>query len=251
MCKWWPYLFKPDMIRAIQDDRKSQTRRVVVGRNSFVDGYAYSKAGWSQLQFDKAWIDPGPSPAGNPGPYLKVPHAANGTVHRVYSRVQVGDRLWIREACRAVELGDGRDGVGYIADGSWCMIENSIEASEKWMDLNAYGGKRGAQVSPIHMPRWASRITLEVTAIRPERIQDISEEDAKAEGAKPIRVVDQFQLRKITSTPRGMIVDGDVTEFHEYYSGGFMVLWDQINEKRGFGWAKNDWVWAYTFKVIP
>lgn len=67
-----PILFNGEMVRAYQDGRKSQTRRIVTARNSLVDGHVPSGAEWAALDFASAWVDPGPSPAGNPGPYLKV-----------------------------------------------------------------------------------------------------------------------------------------------------------------------------------
>jgi protein gp37 len=73
----------------------------------------------------------------------------------------------------------------------------------------------------IFMPRWASRITLEVTGVRVERLQDISDQDAIAEGIEDIGAGDL----------RGM----------------YAVLWSSINDKRGFGWASNPWVWIIEF----
>jgi hypothetical protein len=74
------------------------------------------------------------------------------------------------------------------------------------------------------MPRWASRITLEITNVRVERVQDISDQDAIAEGIEDIGAGDL----------RGM----------------YAVLWSSINDKRGFGWASNPWVWIIEFKVV-
>jgi hypothetical protein len=80
----------------------------------------------------------------------------------------------------------------------------------------------------IHMPRWASRITLEVTDVRVERVQEISEEDAKTEGVTPSIVGEWWD--------------------HLKYRAGFQTLWNSINEKRGFGWDENPWVWVVEFK---
>lgn len=81
----------------------------------------------------------------------------------------------------------------------------------------------------IHMPRWASRINLEITDIRVERLQEINEEDAKHEGVKRINAGDF-----------GM----------ETWSSAFRNLWDSINSKRGYGWDTNPWVWVIEFKRI-
>lgn len=80
---------------------------------------------------------------------------------------------------------------------------------------------------PTSMPRWASRLTLEITDIRVERVQDISDADAFAEGIQ--RAVDEGQRD-----------DGSAR-------GAFRTLWDSINAKRGFGWDSNPWVWAISF----
>jgi hypothetical protein len=69
------------------------------------------------------------------------------------------------------------------------------------------------------MPRWASRITLRVTRVGVERLQSISEEDARAEGVEP-------------------------------YGHIFERLWDSINAKRGYGWDVNPWVWVVSFEVM-
>jgi hypothetical protein len=77
------------------------------------------------------------------------------------------------------------------------------------------------------MPRWASRITLDLTDVRVERVQDISEEDARAEGASYGRPPYQSSERE-----------------------WFSLLWDSINAKRGYGWDVNPWVWVLSFRRV-
>jgi hypothetical protein len=87
----------------------------------------------------------------------------------------------------------------------------------------------------IHMPRWASRITLEVAGVRVERLRDITEEGAKAEGVSP-------------TCP----IYGDCGGYkHEGHKEAFTKLWDSIYAKRGFGWDVNPLVWVIEFKRIP
>jgi hypothetical protein len=89
----------------------------------------------------------------------------------------------------------------------------------------------GAQVPSIHMPRWVSRIELEMTGVRVERLQDISRADAEAEGVNFLRHVP----------------DADETlTVQELYS----VLWDNLNAARGYGWDANPWVWVVEFRRI-
>jgi hypothetical protein len=85
-------------------------------------------------------------------------------------------------------------------------------------------GRFGKTISPIHMPRWASRITLEITEVRVQRLQDISDEDALAEGIYP--------------TMTGLYLTSAVAAYE--------TLWESINGSDS--WADNPWVWALTFK---
>jgi hypothetical protein len=136
--------------------------------------------------------------------------------------------MWVRENCRAEELSDGLDGVRYLADNAFVPIENTAEAAERWGMLHAYDFKRRgycATVPAIHMPRWASRITLEITEARVERVQDISNADAYAEG---------IDLAGNMSFPVRWYRD----------------RWNALNAKQGFGWNANPWVWLITFRLI-
>lgn len=121
---------------------------------------------------------------------------------------QPGDRLWVRETCAIeTDLATGDQRVAYRADG----------------DL-PFGW-----TSPIHMPRWASRLTLEILSVRVERLQAITEADAVAEGV----AVEQAGIER---------------SFGEAIAlAQFRILWDQINGKRA-PWASNPWVWRVEFK---
>ncbi|RIX74441.1 hypothetical protein [Acidovorax cavernicola] len=167
-------LFKADMVRALyrEVDPKTQTRRLFTRHNSLVDGRRATPALWADLDFDAAWVDAGPSPAGNAGPYLKVPRRSEGTVHRVYATISIGDRLWVRETW-APEQYDAH--AATVA-----AVEASVRKPAYRADFEgepAYKWRPG-----IHMPRDACRIVLEVTALRIERLQQIGETDAIAEG---------------------------------------------------------------------
>ena len=194
-----PMLFSGPMVRALLAGTKTQTRRVVKIPQR-MEGFT-SPAG-ALVDFD--------CPYGQPG-----------------------DRLWVREACRAHEITDaehdgvhlpnpGTDGVVYLADGAFREIENTPEASEKWISLSSYRGKDCATVPPIHMPRWASRITLEITNVRVERLQQISVQDALAEGVQ--REGEYLDMPRMA----------------------YKSLWEQIN---GAGsWDANPFVWVIEFR---
>jgi hypothetical protein len=218
-------LFQPSMVRAVLRtvNPKTQTRRVISARNSLVDGVGMSQKRWDCQGFDfsRAWVDLGPSPAGNPGPYLKVPSVRCGDQyhHRIYPRVPPGDALWVREngwerpertPKMMREGADTWEPYYFDADGL------SAQESE---DFKAWGFRRRPS---IHMPRSASRITLEVTSVQVERLQDISDEDAQAEGV--------------------------VWEQGQTAANVFEMLWESIN---GAGsWDANPWVWVVEFKRV-
>lgn len=224
-----PILFSAPMVRALLDGRKTQTRRIVkpqppteVRDAGVICSATTSSNGlWSWLD------DTSLEWASIVGGYFRCPYGVPG------------DQLWVRETCRAEELPSGLDGVRYIADDAFRAIENSQKAADQWCELNAYSDRTGATVPPIHMPRWASRILLEVTDVRVQRLQDISEADATAEGT-PCYVC-------------GGVLDGrreaDCHCFHRKATASdYRCLWEQINSADS--WDANPWVWAISFKRI-
>jgi hypothetical protein len=140
---------------------------------------------------------------------------------------QPGDRLWVRETWAHDHWNQG---IWYKA--------GTPGVGNTWITGTQ---PEGEKVRPsIHMPRWASRLLLEVTAVRVERVQDISEEDAKAEGAEV-----EFEVDLATFLSTKTNFDSIST-----YRLGFKHLWNSINAKRGYGWDANCWVWAIEFKRI-
>jgi hypothetical protein len=127
----------------------------------------------------------------------------------VFSPYQPGDRLWVRETWEEVILPDGQKFYGYKAESCW---------DEKIINWKP----------SIFMPKEAARIWLEVTNVRVERLQEITEEDAMGEG---LRI-------GIGGQP--------------YFScrDAFIALWNNLNAKRGYGWDTNPWVWVIEFKPI-
>ena len=218
-----PILFSGPMVRAILGGRKTQTRRVVARGNSFVNGSRANSIAWSRLNFEapEVFVDAGPSPAGNPGPYLHVPRRDDESVHRVYPTWQPGDRLWVRETCW-VHRGSKRF--------AWYVHQDVFTVDPARDNVR----KRPA----IHMPRAESRILLEITDVRVQRLQDISEADAIAEGLRWRDALDAWTA------------GGDSWPTFSDPRRAFAGLWDSINAARGFGWETNCWVWAISFKRV-
>ena len=138
-----------------------------------------------------------------------------------------GDRLWVREAISYDRLDVDRDG---------------ILPPWYWADGNPDAGDWTRPKPSIHMPRWASRLTLHVTDVRVQRLQDISEDDARAEGIEH----DQDRSR------------GNVIAWRDYLDRGgkcgtaiasFRSLWDSLNAERA-PWSSNPWVVAVTFRPV-
>jgi hypothetical protein len=147
--------------------------------------------------------------------FKAVQVSTTGVRDRVFIKCpygQPGDRLWVRETWRCP---DGRSKrILYGAD---------------------YANPGAGWHSPIRMPRRASRITLEITGIRVERVQEISEEDAEAEGCS-----------KEPIGAEGRALEGMHFTARKQFAG----LWDSINAKRGFGWGLNPFVWVLYFRKL-
>lgn len=207
------------MVQAIIAGRKTQTRRVITCSNSLVDGQSYSQKSWNSFEFDftEAWVDPGPSPAGNPGPYLKVPSTAFGTVHRIYPKLQPGVILWVRETWGHEFAG------GYLYKATHQHLKN-------------VGGLTDHRWKPsIHMPKQAARIWCEVTQTMPQQLTSISEADAIQEG---VWLDDGV-------TPAGYTVHG--MPHWPTAIGCFQNLWQSINGAESWNHLH---VWATSFKVL-
>lgn len=210
-----PIIFTAESVRAILAGAKTQTRRVM-------NPQPHPKTTLIELNVvEQAWI---------PWDW------AFGTGRRmtgdpIRPRYRVGDRIWAKETFRAhdlfahshperpqptqehhfmaeVEYRDGSKRTVEVHSDKWgCWLESDLE---RWR-------------SPLYMPRWASRLTLEVTEVRAQRVQEISEDDAIAEGF----------VGSPAETPREQ----------------FAAAWDGINWRKA-NWASNPFVFAYTFRRI-
>jgi len=218
-----PIIMTGESVRAILAGRKSQTRRVVTPGTSLFDGGAWPKAKPEAFGWNDAWVDPGPSPAGNAGPYLKLPWPEREGVRRIYPRRFVGDRLWVKETWAGRVDIDGTKYPEKARHYAMYKADNADAVSDP-MNWHDWGGRWR---SPLFMPRWASRLTLEITAVRVERLQAIDRDGCIAEGCPP-----QEWFR----------VEGGPEKWFE-------TTWDYINGGRA-PWRENPWVWVLEFRRV-
>lgn len=205
-----PIIMTAESVRSILTDRKMQTRRIVTLQPTMSD------FGWS-------W----PSSKCRSMVSLEEMRSLGPYGAR-------GDRLWVKEtwshdapdidACRAA-YEDVFSGLGY---GPYYKATEVAPDTLRW-------------ISPIYMPRWASRLTLEVTEVRVQRLQDISEDDALAEG------VDEYDgtLDEAEICAAAKRLGCMATDSRAWYA----VAWDHINAKRA-SWTSNPWIWAITFRRV-
>jgi len=194
-----PILMNAEMVGAVLGGRKTQTRRVINPQPDHVVRNAYHTKGLDVPRLGKDI----------PCPFGKV-----------------GDQLYVRETFST----EGR-----TMEQARAEHEDLMSPSPIYYRADEEYPKSLAWKPSIHMPRWASRINLEITDIRVERVQDITKEDALAEGVYP--------NEQAPST------------FDKVYSGDmpthlFGGLWDSIYAAKGLGWDKNPWVWVVEFKRI-
>ncbi|HBY7665162.1 TPA: hypothetical protein MI703_00410 [Klebsiella pneumoniae] len=236
-------IFNSEMIRAILSNRKTQTRRIMkvqpesnqLGLLLITDSTKHSDIGKYH------WAE------------------SNATGNHVRSKLfscpfgAVGDRIWVRETWSDVNL-DGAPAVAYRADDEvYDLMENESLLDEdgafNYQDMRVskyqfaawhsdlISGIEGNWRPSIHMPRWASRILLEITDVRVERLNAISEKDARAEG-----IIDGGCLNCGEPEPCGCAnPEPDATD-------AFAYLWQSIYGQEN--WNANPWVWVIEFKRV-
>lgn len=223
-----PILFSGAMVRAILEGRKSQTRRVVKGRGSRGLPEFHGGRGEENDPSAWGWFFDGPDHHG----YEVLARGLDerhdhGLVSMPCPYGEPGDRLWVRET--------------WAHDGSKAppLYRASWQCKRDYPGVPCEHGPDRWR-PPIYMPRWASRLTLEVTGVRVERLNDISEEDAKAEG------VERFDTgwRDYSSERPGEPTGACFAEARD----SFRTLWESINGPDS--WAANPWVWVVEFKRV-
>lgn len=250
-----PIIFSGEMVKAILDGKKTMARRVIKSDIGAYDhGHIIKQSSDKSREGSACFFN---KPVGcmvTSSKLVKCPYG------------KIGDHLWVREAYTVTgwNCDDGSVYIKYLADGHEqyfdnetdemeCAIDSLVASVCKELDkrkvpmLNdeAYDcsldRNKPRNRSPMLMPRFASRILLEITDIRVERLNDISEADAVKEG-----------LRILPASGRYVVNPGD-----QHFGGAshdavevFSWLWDSLNTKKGYPWSSNPWVWVVEFKVI-
>ncbi|KKN72350.1 hypothetical protein LCGC14_0411770 [marine sediment metagenome] len=213
-----PIIFSTAAIKAILEGQKTQTRQVIKPQPDIVADWLCWKGSLRCLEVNKelfAQLCP-------------------------YGRV--GDRLWVKESWRVIDVTTPVDNrivtIQYRDDSTFRLTNTELAYNQQgiWVKVGYRATYSRKWQSPQFMPRSVSRIDLEITEIRAERVQEITGEDACREGiVLPFRVYG----------------DGD-SEYYESianaYISHFCALWDSLNAKHGYGSEANPWVWPITFK---
>lgn len=216
-----PILLNGDMVRAVLNGTKTQTRRIMKVQPEsaefesrfIIDSTKLAEIGkW-------CWAEPGVFVNPRRSALFSCPFGA------------VGDRLWVREAFRVHSRATDVATLVYKASERQSWTEQTHRVPVEKCNKPAVIDK---WTPSIHMPRWASRITLEITGVRVERLQAISEVDAAAEGVPPAPDFDGTFL-----TPEGDYATAKVA---------FQRLWESIYKPAG--WQANPWCWVIEFKRV-
>lgn len=212
-----PILFSAPMVRAILEGRKTQTRRVVNPQPFCADHGIFHIGGrnWQAAAIDGM----GRRASSGTSDEWRCPYGA------------AGDRLWVRETFAVGEYARPESKLGFLASATIPK-----ERSENTRLLYA-ASETEVWVPPlpwrpsIHLPRWASRLMLDVVCVRVERVQEISRDECRLEGCG---------TQDVPWCASGRTVHPWVDTYAR--------LWDAINAKRGFGWDSNPWVWVVEFR---
>lgn len=221
-----PILFSSPMVRALLDGRKTQTRRVVKPQPP--NGARFTGIHYASTEPSSHFFNSPSGPSKRRCPYGEE-----------------GDRLWVREGHQRFDRGTCDQHVWYLAGRNAndyvARTRPEIDQDQPWpRDVEGPAGGAPYSAPSIHMPRWASRLTLEITEVRVERLQDISEADAAAEGLLTWQDMNDFPAWGWESPKHE--ADGFMTAYAAYRD-----LWKHINGPAS--WDANPWVWAVSFEV--
>lgn len=221
-------LFTDEMVRALRDGRKTQTRRPI------------AKLRPDAPATQNIFIE---TSTGRRYPMAAVDRGDEVEIHT--SRVIPGDRIWARETWRpavAHSHGDNACDCGdvvvtYAADGAERFFPDEQIPPDWAMPKAAARG----WVPSIHMPRWAARLVFEVERVHLERVQAITEDDARAEGVELDGDGRFFNPRRHRP---------NTTQHVHNARQAFRLLWDDVYRERGLGWDANPWCFVYDLRRV-
>lgn len=216
-----PILFSTPMVQAILEGKKTQTRRIIKPQPSECDHTSFVDADWKNTGFtpSRISIKYGRLYCANCGAGTERSKDYGG---QMCPYGKTGDILWVRESWRFAGGYEKKPDTRVMSPADFIY-----RADEEWS---------GPFKPSIHMPRNACRIFLEITDIRVERLHDISEEGAIAEGIEDLTGGQKLSFRNyINGHPMTPV-------------GSFKSLWKKINGEEN--WNQNPWVWVIEFKPI-
>jgi hypothetical protein len=231
-----PILFSGPMVRAILDGSKTQTRRVLTPQPDGTLNHGYPQRVVDRFRCVGTDVASGKLSfeAGNfAGPMYAFPDGRDSVKADILCPYgQPGDRLWVRETHTL--LADPfaiTPGINYEADDTLAW---NVPMPDGLMVYNVGNRKAWKRRPSIFMLRAHSRLTLEITGVRVERVQDITANDCIAEGIPS----------------RGLDRDGPCIAAALIYIDDYQKLWDSLNASRGYGWDANPWVWVVEFRKV-
>ena len=211
-----PILFNGPLVRAILEGMKTVTRRPVKATKAHADGFM-------MLDHGKGWW-----PYNTFGDFTSDHEGMEYPIACPYGKP--GDRLWVRETFAYADKSGTHDAA---PDDPWRPVRPGMEPEiyRCWYRASDGHAADGFWKPSLHMPRWASRILLEVTDVRVEQLQDISRADIRAEGLQ---------------CPPELASDDVSPNYRDWYPAAWRELW----ESTGGDWDANPWVWVVEFKRI-
>jgi hypothetical protein len=228
-----PILFSGAMVRAILEGRKTQTRRVVK----------------RQPPLEAEYCGQGTPPTPDHFWWQEIDGCSNVYV-QACPYGQLGDRLWVRETFHReqhpAEVGLTQSDIPHF----WAMAVAKAGTYLYRADAGSEVAIDGRRWTPsIHMPRAACRLVLEITGVRVERLQAITEADAIAEGTDPAPGItgdDDLMVHEIMVAHE----TGAAKPLMPAPVARFVLLWDSINSAFPANWNANPWVWVIEFKLV-
>lgn len=226
-----PILFSSPMVQALLAGRKTQTRRIVPADLSDILQFYGNNSEEVSIRWGRA-IDDFDTEGAPQWLAYSEDYPEEGVTEIGDGYGHSGDLLWVRETTEADEQTHDTIALSrYVADGESVLYSGC--ADPEFNGSVAHWDYHQDTRPSIHMPRWASRLTLRITDVRVERLQEISEADAKAEGAKCMDIATGKE---------------DILGCCGSYRAHYQYIWESINGPGS--WDANPWVWCVSFDVI-